>query len=164
MLTLSNNLPQQESKTRRKNLMIALQKIGETLVSLPAAQLVQIPLDPILLEAIEAARSLTNREAKRRQLQYIGKLMRKIDPQPIQTALDKCQNKNKQANAQFHQIERWRDKLIGEDNKDLEVFIKKFPAVDHVHLRQLIRHAKQEKSGAQTRLFRYLREIVENHE
>jgi ribosome-associated protein len=163
-LKLKNNLPQYESKTKRKNLMISLQKIGETLVNLPAAQLAQVPLDPVLFEAIETARSLTTREAKRRQLQYIGKLMRTIDPEPIQATLDKFQNKNKQANAQFHQIEQWRAKLIGEDNKDLEIFITKFPRVDHVHLRQLIRHAKQEKLGAQTRLFRYLREIIENHE
>lgn len=154
-------MPQRESKTQRKSQMIALQKIGEALVNLPAAQLTQVPLDSILLDAINTARSLKSHEAKRRQLQYIGKLMRNIDPLPIQTALEKIQSKNKQGNAQFHQIERWRDKLIEEGDESLDSFIKKYPECDHAHLRQLIRNAKQEKSGAATKLFKYLREITE---
>ena len=158
-----DNLPQRESKTRRKNQMIALQKLGETLVALPAAQLAQIPLDSRLAEAIAAARTYTKHEAIRRQLQYIGKLMREIDPQPIQAALEKLQSKNKQATAQFHQVERWRDKLIAEGDDALKPFLEQYPIADYVHLRQLIRQAQQAKAGAETQLFRYLKQIVEQN-
>lgn len=158
---MQDNLPQRESKTQRKNQMIALQKLGEALVNLPAAQLAQVPLDPILAEAITAAKTYTKREAIRRQLQYIGRLMREIDPQPIQAALEKFQSKNKQATARFHQIERWRDKLIAEGDTVLKLFLEQHPQTDHVHLRQLIRQAQQAKAGAETQLFRYLKQILE---
>ena len=158
----SDNLPQRESKTQRKNQMIALQKIGETLVNLPAAQLEKIPLDPLLADAVSVARSLTTREAKRRQLQYIGRLMRDVDPLPIQTALEKIQLKDRQGTAQFHQIEQWRDKLIAsEDDTLLQNFLQKFPHATRQELRQLIRQAQQNKTGAETQLFRYLKQIIE---
>lgn len=155
-----DNLPQRESKTQRKNQMIALQKLGETLVDLPAAQLATIPLEPILADAIDAARSYTSHGAIRRQLQYIGRLMRDIDSQPIQVALEKLQSKNKQGIAQLHQVERWRDKLIAEGDQALQPFLQQFPNADHVHLRQLIRHAQQQKTGAETQLFRYLKKTM----
>jgi len=141
--------------------MIALQKLGEALVNLPAAQLAEIPLDPLLLEAVDAARSYKSHEAKRRQLQYIGRLMREIDPEPIQFALEKIQSKGKQAKAQFHQVERWRDKLIEDGDKALQPFLEKFPNTDHTRLRQLVRNAQQEKTGADTQLFRYLKQIID---
>lgn len=88
-MTDPNNIPEKISKSERKRQMLALQKIGETLVKLSDAQLAQIPLDDTLLDAVNFARSLKSHEAKRRQLQYIGKLMRHIDPAPIQAALEK---------------------------------------------------------------------------
>ncbi len=107
-----------DSKSKRKRDMIALQKIGEILVELPAAQLSKVPLDSALLEAIIAARTLPSHGAKRRQLQYIGRLMRDVeDVAPIQAAIDKFALKSQQGKAKFHQIERWRDKLVvGEDD------------------------------------------------
>lgn len=97
-----------DSKSKRKRDMIALQKIGETLVELPAAQLSQVPLDIVLREAVIAARSLSNHGAKRRQLQYIGRLMRDVeDVAPIQEAINKFALKSQQSKAKFHQIERW---------------------------------------------------------
>lgn len=75
------------SKTQRKKDMIFLQKLGETLVGLSESQLAKIPLPDDLLESIYLVRSLKSHGAKRRQLQYIGRLMREIDPEPIQKAL-----------------------------------------------------------------------------
>lgn len=158
--------PERPTKSALKRQMTALQKIGEVLVALPEAQLKKIPLENPLRDAIYAARSLKSHEAKRRQLQYIGKLMRKIDPTPIETALEKIQQKSQQSKAQFHQMERWRERLITEGDVALEKFLEHYPTVDRQHIRQLIRKAQQDvtqqkKTGGEIELFRYLREIIE---
>lgn len=148
------------SKSQLKRDMTALQKLGEILVSLPEAQLAKIPMDSQLAGAVYEARALKSREGIRRQLQYIGRLMREIDAKPIEAALEKIQSKHLQSNAKFHQIERWRDKLIAEGDKQLEEFIKLFPATDSQQLRQLIRNAQRKKSG-DTELFRFLRGVMD---
>lgn len=148
------------SKSERKRQMLALQKMGEMLVTLSPAQLEKIPLDPTLAAAIEQARELTIHEAKRRQMQYIGRLMRDIDPEPIKTALDQFQLKKGQSKALLHQIERWRDRLIADDDQAFQAFLNEFHNVDHQHLRQLIRNAKKGARGADTALFRELRNII----
>lgn len=141
--------------------MTALQEIGEKLVDLPAAQLEKIPLDSTLADAIAAARAITSHEGRRRQLQYIGRLMRDVDPEPIQAALEKLELKSRQSKAHFHQVERWRDKLIAEDDDTLQEFLEQYPNADRQHLRQLVRNAKKVTTGADTELFRYLRKIIE---
>jgi ribosome-associated protein len=83
------NLPDPLSKTQRKNAMLELQKLGETLISLSKSQLAKIPLEDELLQAILFVHTLKTHESKRRQLQYIGKIMRNIDPEPIKAALKK---------------------------------------------------------------------------
>jgi ribosome-associated protein len=159
--------PERPSKSQRKREMISLQEIGETLVALPGAALAKIPLEGLLLEAITVARSLKAHEAKRRQMQYIGRLMRDVDPEPIKTALEKITHQHHQNKAQFHQIERWRDQLIQEGDPVIQQFLDQYPETDRQHLRQLVRRAQQEKEknknqGAMTELFRYLRETVES--
>jgi|SRR5579872_1138248 len=149
--------PERPTKSALKRQMTALQKMGEILVELPEAQLKKIPLENPLLDAIITARSLKSHEARRRQLQYIGKLMRNIDAEPIQTALEKVQNKNQQSKAQFHQIERWRDRLIAEGDMALQKFLEQYPEADRQRLRQLMRNAQE------TELFRYLRLLVEKN-
>jgi ribosome-associated protein len=156
-----STLPEEPSKTQLKQAMTDLQKIGEILVDLPEAQLIQIPLEPRLADAIELARRLTTRESIRRQLQYIGKLMRTVDPEPIKSALAKIQLQNQQGKAIFHQIERWRDQLIAEGDAKVQEFLEQYPIADRQQLRQLIRNAQQNKRGAETELFRFLRQIVE---
>ena len=150
------------SKSQRKRDMTALQKIGETLVNLPAAQLAKIPLETTLRDAILQARELTAHGAIRRQLQYIGKLMRFVDPEPIYKALDDVESKSKRSKAQFHLVERWRDKLIAEDDASIEDFLAQFPQTGRQHLRQLVRNAKK-RSIADTELFRYLRMVIEEN-
>lgn len=162
----NDNFPERPTKSALKRQMTALQKMGETLVDLPEAQLKKIPLENPLLDAIKTARSLKSHEAKRRQLQYIGKLMRNIDAEPIQSALEKVQNKNQQSKAQFHQIERWRDKLIAEGDTALEKLLEQYPDADRQHIRQLMRKAQndvtqQKNTGGETELFRYLRLLID---
>ena len=159
-----DNNPAHPTKSELKRQMTALQKMGEILVELPEAQLKKIPLEHPLLDAVNHARSLKSHEAKRRQLQYIGKLMRNIDATPIQFALEKIQSKNQQSKAHFHQIERWRDRLIAEGDPALEKLIEQHPHIDRQHVRQLIRSAQQDvakgkNSGSKTELFRYLQAL-----
>jgi len=155
-----DNKPEKISKSERKRQMLLRQKLGETLVTLSDAQLEAIPLEISLLTAIQDARKMTSHEAKRRQFQYIGCLMRDLDPASIQEALDKIQLKSNESKAALHQIERWRDRLIHEDDATLREFLQTFPSADHQHLRQLVRNAKKDIRGTKTLLFRYLRNII----
>ncbi len=163
---MNDHSEERQSKSFRKRQMLALQKMGEILVALPEAQLKKIPLDDVLLQAIHAARGIKDHEGKRRQLQYIGKLMRHTDPEPIEAALEKIEGKHQQSKAQFHQIERWRDRLIKEGDVALQECMKQYPDIDSQYVRQLVRKAqhdiaKNKNTGGETELFRYLRGIIE---
>lgn len=161
-----NQPPSEVSRGTIKRDMIALQKIGETLVEMPQSQLDKIPLPDELLDAINLARTLKSNEAKRRQLQYIGKIMRNIDVEPIQAALKKIQLVQTQATTKFHAVEEWRERLIGEGDVAIQTFINEHPDADRQQLRQLIRQAQHNRksgkdTGAETMLFRYLRDFLE---
>jgi ribosome-associated protein len=157
--------PDPNSKSQAKRDMLALQKLGEELIDLSESQLAKIPLPPELEEAVNFARKMKANEARRRHLQYIGKLMRNIDPAPITTAIEKIKLTAQQNIMHFHKIEKWRDELITEGDIALERFLQLANEVDRQHLRQLVRNAQQERiknknTGAQTELFKYLRQIL----
>jgi ribosome-associated protein len=157
--------PDPHSKTKRKNDMLELQKLGKTLIDLPASQLAKITLPELLLDAIKLAHTLKANEAKRRHLQYVGKIMREIDCEEIKTTLKKIKFGNDQKTAQFHQAEEWRDKLIEGDDEMLQQFLLEHAQTDRQQLRQLIRKAKhdrdnQKNTGAETALFRFLRTLL----
>ncbi len=137
------------SKTELKNDMLALQKLGEELVELKPASLQKVPLSDELAEAIKDAQRFKN-EARRRQLQYIGKMMRHIDPEPIQIALDKLRNKHSQATAILHKIEQWRDQIVEQGDSAIEALMDHYPAADRQRLRQLARQAGKEKQAQKT--------------
>lgn len=134
------------SKTEMKNDMEELQKLGEELVGLRPSALDKFPLTDDLREAINDAQRFKN-EAKRRQLQYIGKLMRNLDPEPIQAALDKFRNKHSQATAELHKIEQLRDKLIEQGDSVLNEILQAYPQADRQRLRQLYLQANREKKA-----------------
>lgn len=157
--------PDIESKGQRKRDMLALQKIGESLLKLSDAKLAALELPENLLAAIQHAKSLTSNEARRRQLQYIGKIMREVDVEPIKLALGRMQLTHQKSNTQFHHTEQWREKLISEGDDALNAFIQEHPKADRQQLRQLIRNAQrdrknQKNSGAEKALFRFLHDIV----
>lgn len=156
------------SKTQRKREMEALQAIGAQLPTLNQEQLDKVPMGDDLRRAVLEAKRLQPRsEAIRRQLQYIGRLMRGEDADAIQQALDRFEA-GKQAHLQiFHKLERWRDRLIAGDNNDLQAYLAEDPAADIQHLRQLLRNAQKEArqgkpAGAGKKLFKYLRERAES--
>lgn len=154
-----------KSKSQRKREMHALQKLGEALVSLSKEQFEKITLPDELHDAIVEARRINQRGAHKRQLQYIGRLMRNVDPEPIQVQLDTIQGHSRQAAQNLHQIERWRDRLMKEGDPTLEELVTQHPEVDRQYLRQLIRNANKEvhdnKPPKSARaLFRYLRDLI----
>ncbi|WP_438951120.1 ribosome biogenesis factor YjgA [Porticoccus sp.] len=152
-----------KSKSAVKREMTALQKLGEELVDLAPAKLAKITMPEELAEAVMLARRLKNREGRRRQLQYIGKIMRVIDSDAIRRELESFHHDSQIFRQQFHRLEGWRDRLISEGDTALEELISEMPALDRQHLRQLIRQVQREASqqkppAASRKLFQYLRD------
>ena len=139
-------MPQDSSKTVIKKEMIALQDMGEKIVALPDTQLKKLPLDDKLLDAVLLARKITKHGGLKRQLQYIGKLMRHVDPEPIKSALDDIENGYQKETALFHKKEIWRDKLLSADAHLITEFLELYPATDTQQLRQLLRNYKNAKT------------------
>ncbi len=156
-----------KSKSQRKREMHALQALGEELVSLSPEQFKKFnDLPETLHDAVVEARRIHSRGALKRQLQYVGRVMRDVDPAPIRERLDALRGQSRQAAAQLHRIERWRDRLLEEGDHVLEELVARHPAVDRQYLRQLVRNAGKEKLAnkpprSARLLFRYLRELME---
>lgn len=150
------------SKSRRKREMHALQAIGEELVALPQDRLARLSLPEALREAVNEARRLNQRGARRRQLQYVGRLMREVDADDIQKQLEASHAGSVKEAALLHHAERWRERLLLDDTAISE-FIDAFSGVDVQKLRTILRNAKQEATtGKPPRFFRALyREIRE---
>ncbi len=151
------------SKSEMKRDMEELQKLGEELVNLKPSVLEKFPLSEDLADAIKDAQRFKN-EARRRQLQFIGKLMRHVDPEPIQAALDKVRNKHSQNTAVLHKLEQLRDRVVEEGDAAIEDVIELFPTADRQRLRQLARQAAKEKSSgkpakAYREIFQVLKEL-----
>ncbi len=156
------------SKSQRKREMHALQALGETLVALPAEQLARIALPETLHEAIMQARSISQRGALRRQLQYVGRLMREVDADQIRNRLQSVQAGTVRDVAMLHRAERWRERLLADDTAMSE-FVAAFPATDVQQLRTLLRNAKREMAAgrpprAYRELFRNIRDILSGQE
>lgn len=134
------------SKTRRKKDMLALQQLGAQLVGLNQQQLETMELPESLLQAVQEARRLTKHEARRRQMQYIGRLMRDIDAAPIRDRLEQWQGQGREHTAQLHALERWREELLAGDAA-LEQFLREYPGADSQKLRTLIRNARREQGA-----------------
>ncbi len=148
------------SKTEMKTDMEALQKLGEELVTLKPSVLEKFPLSEDLALAIKDAQRFKN-EAKRRQLQYIGKIMRNIDPEPIQAALDKVRNKHSQATAELHKLEQLRDRIVEEGDAAISEVMDMYPEADRQRLRQLARQAnKEKKANKPAKAFREIFQIL----
>ena len=117
------------SKTRRKKAMHALQALGERLVTLPESRLRAVPLDDDLRDAIQLARDIRSHEGRRRQLQFIGKLMRSADAAAIEASLAGDDTAHARQVAVHHAAEQWRDGLI-DGSRRIEDFLGRFPLPD----------------------------------
>jgi len=153
------------SKTRRKNDMHALQALGQRLTELKAEQIRNLDLPETLATAVADYRRFTKWEAKRRQLQFIGRLMRDIDAAPIAAQLDAWQRTSRVAVAGFHETEAWRDRLLDEADA-LAAFTAAHPAADRTLLARLVDEARAERGAGRPpatarRLFRELARLID---
>jgi len=158
---MSDELP---SKTQRKREMHDLQALGAELVLLNDDQLASIELPESLLDAVNEARRVTKFEAKRRQLQYIGKLMRSIDPEPIRARISAWKSVSTAHTARLHLIERWRTRLL-EDDAAMTELLSDYPGADAARLRLLVRNAAREREAGQApksyrALFKLLNDVI----
>ena len=153
------------SKTRRKKNMHALQDLGEKLVELTAAQLASLELPERLADAIELAKRISGFEARRRQMQYIGRLMRDVDAAPIAERIAEQQSSRQRENARHKEAERWRDRLLVDENALTEL-ARAYPGLDVQPLHTLIRNVRKEQAQGRPphsarALFRTLRSLIE---
>ncbi|MCM1511575.1 MAG: DUF615 domain-containing protein [Oxalobacter formigenes] len=165
--------PEQEydrpSKSRRKRDMTALQKLGEQLAGAPAERLKRLSLPENLGTAIEEYRKIKSHEGKRRQLQFIGKIMRGLEETDIaafHAAIESWRGQSKAETAAIHALERQREKLLADDAA-LTTFLAGHPHLDRQHLRSLIRQARKEQAEskpprAYREIFQILKQAREN--
>jgi ribosome-associated protein len=155
------------SKTRRKKQMKALQDVGASLVKLSNEQLARIEMPEELREAIAACKKFTKHEAIRRQMQYIGRIMRDIDAGPIAEALGRLEAPTRRDTALFHAAEKWRRELLDSDDA-VKRFVQEFPEADPHRLRGLVEGAREEQRTSRPprsarELFHVLNAIVQDH-
>jgi ribosome-associated protein len=165
-----DEIPPILSKTKLKAEADAQQAIGKKLIDLPKDKLTKLNLPETLYEAVLESKRLTANGAIRRQLQYIGRLMRETDTAPIVDQLNRWEGKHNDENARFHALERWRDRLINESGTSqsnvLQEFVALYPQTDIQQLRNLSRNAQKEQLAnkppkSSRELFKLLREVSE---
>lgn len=154
-----------KSRTQLKKEDRALQKLGESLVALSSDQIADIQMPQALREAVDLARRTRSHGARRRQLKYVGKLMRGIDCGPIRRAIQNLRAGDLENVRVFKKIEHWRDALKAGDQQIIEEILEACPQAERQRLTQLARnaqaHADSDKAALSSRhLFRYLKEIT----
>lgn len=132
------------SRSQVKRRAEASQDLGEELIALPVKQLEQIPLPDALRDAIQQAQRITSRGGLRRQRQYVGRLMRAVDTEPIRSKLEELRGADRVSRARFQDSERWRARLLAGDDNDIEAFVVRHPQAERSRLRQLVRDARRE--------------------
>jgi len=159
-----------KSKAQQKREAEAAQVLGKKLVELSVSQINELSdktdMSDKLHEALLACQTMKAREARRRQLQYIGKLMRNLDLEPVEKLLAEFKHGGQHATAQLHKTERWRERLLTEGEAAFTELLQTFPEADAKQLRKLIAGAQREASHQQPPrsarlLFKYLRELME---
>ncbi len=153
------------SKSEQKRRALRLQALGRQLTELKPTQLSELTLPDQLTSAIADYQRFPSREARRRQLQFIGRLMRGLNPEPIESALESIRGQSAKARYEHHQIERWRERLL-EDQEALTEFLTEFPETNRQDIRhqlQVVHKAKTEpqRRAASRALFRFLKAVVQ---
>ena len=154
------------SKTQRKTECDVLQKLGEELTTLKDEELDTFDLPDELYAAIKEARKVRKHGALKRHRQYIGRLMRGIDAEPVAQQLQKIRHKDDVHTALFKRLETWRDRIIEDGDKAINEIMNELPNADRQYLRQLSRNAQKEQKQnkppvAFRQIFKYLRDLSE---
>jgi ribosome-associated protein len=156
---------QPPTKSQLKRESAALQDFGQELVDLSEEQLSRLELPDELRNAVRIAQSITAHGGLRRQIKYIGKLLRNLDAEPIRERLAQLKSDGALTVRQQHQVERWRDRLLIEGDEAINALIAEYSNADRQKLRQLVRDARCEQEQQQAPrsarlLFRYLRDFL----
>ena len=153
------------SKTKRKQAMDELQDLGEELVTLSTDRIKKISIPEDLRDAVRAAQRMTRHdEARRRQMQYIGKLMRNVEVEPIREALALVRGESASETAKLHRLEQLRSTLLA-DEKVLHEIATRYPSVDLQHLRSLRRAAvKEHEQNKPPRSYRAIFQLLKDLE
>lgn len=157
---------QRLSKSARKREAASLQELGVKLSALPDQEIKDLELPENLFIALRALRRLPSHGAQVRQRQYIGKLMRAIDPDPILAKLAERKQRHDVEIRKFQQIERWRDRLLSDSDLAVPAFVLEHPEADRATLVRLIEKATRERAEQRSpvgarELFAYLRQLLE---
>jgi len=166
MSDADDNQDERPSKSLRKRQSTDLQALGEALIELPEGELAELPLPETLRDAVELARRITAHGGLYRQKQYIGKLMRKIDSEPIREAMAARKTRERVNALSFRRVELWRDRLLAEGEIALDALQAEAQTpIDTAALSRLVERAKAERAReqpphAQRELFRSLRDIL----
>jgi ribosome-associated protein len=159
------------SKSELKRQAHALQDLGEALLELPDERLATLPMSDTLLDAVRELKRTRSHEGRRRQMQYVGKLMRQADTEPLREAVAALQLGRAQDSLALHRAERWRDELVTDDDA-LTRWVAKHPQSDAQQLRSLVRAARkdaatppeQRHGRAFRELFQFIKQAVQDDE
>jgi len=152
------------SKSQRRRDALELKSLAQELIKLNQAKLGRVPLNDMVRDAIMEARQIRSNVARKRQMQYVAKLLRRDDPEPILLALEKFDGEAREITGRQHRAEGWRDFLIETGDPAVGELIKLRPGLDTQAIRQLIRNARAELArnrppAAARSLFKILREM-----
>lgn len=159
--------PARETRGEKKKRATQLERLGESLVHLPPAKLARVPMPDDLAAAVTEARRIKAMKAHggyRRQVQFIGRIMRFLDARPIAEALETMKSEDAPSSAAFRAAELWRDRLVAEGDAALDELMRELPSLDRTELRQLMRQAQKETAQgkpphARRAIFRTLRPL-----
>jgi ribosome-associated protein len=156
---------QRLSKSARKREAASLQELGVQLSALPDQEIKALGLPDTLFVALRDLRRLPSHGAQVRQRQYIGKLMRSIDPEPVLAKLADRKQRHDREIRHFQQIERWRDRLLSQPGAGVEELLQEYPHIDRSALMRLLEKAERERAEQRSpvgarELFAFLRELL----
>lgn len=149
------------SKTKQKEAMHELRDLGAELVELSVGQLKRINLPEEILDAVRECQKITAHGARRRQIQYLGKLIRGVDDEPIRAGLAMLRGESSVETARLHRLERFRTRLL-EDEGVLAEIAALWPDADMQHLRTLRRNAlKEQENNKPPKNFRAIFQVLQ---
>ncbi|MBT3012182.1 MAG: DUF615 domain-containing protein [Candidatus Thiodiazotropha sp. (ex Lucina aurantia)] len=145
--------------------MLALQQLGERLITLPPTVLARMPLSAALQDALEESRRIKSLNALRRHYRRLGKLLRTEDLDTIRRVIGEIDDRRQADVNLFHTLERWRERLLDEESEAFGEFMQAYPEADRQRLRQLIQAARREREQARPpasyrKLFKFLRDVA----
>lgn len=155
------------SKSQRRRDALELKSLARDLIAMSPSRFARIPLDETVRAAVEEARRIRSNVARKRQLQFVAKLLRRGDAEPIMQALEELEHAARQVTARQHRAEAWRDRLIESGDPALGDLLRQRTGADAQAIRQHIRQARKEAGRGQPpaaarALFRLLREMDES--